>query len=497
MKANYLLECYDTLLNILDTQNSISSSSTLEELLKIDFESYRIYTIVLIGEAGEEQVKIKKPIHSLHPKALKLDFESPLMIHELINHIQAIKKRIKLTGEPISFAKHPSQSNIFYIYEKCSLSDLSSKERLFLYCHHKTKKENQAIQIATKEKVFSLNSPEKIQLFVHKLQTAIDCQLNLLYRNINPKVATELYEFSNEYSKTDCEKAIYTNLEKILIFIEKEYKDYLNLSIQVPKSNLLATEAKVFPKLNFVRGSLLATEINQELLAILFEPIQLLSTINTQDELTYYQFNYASEYIKELAILIEKYPHELDEKILCGWLIELNCNSYKFFDYITNMINEEIKNCESESECLNILFKKLKKINQTKSKIKVFSDRNLPDLKLQVCDWIEEEIEFFNRKINLEKHQSGSIKLKEQNTKIQTSFSVAQLGFFINIMVKSGIIKHPNQREILKVITDNFRTSATENISTDSLSSKYYNVESSTKQAVREKIIELLNLSKS
>jgi hypothetical protein len=88
MKANYLLECYDTLLNILDTQNSISSSSTLEELLKIDFESYRIYTIVLIGEAGEEQVKIKKPIHSLHPKALKLDFESPLMIQcRFLKHI--------------------------------------------------------------------------------------------------------------------------------------------------------------------------------------------------------------------------------------------------------------------------------------------------------------------------------------------------------------------------------------------------------------------------
>ena len=91
MKANYLLECYDTLLNILDNQNKISNTTILEELSKIDFESYRIYTIVKIGPEEDEQVKIKKPIHSLHPKALKLDFESPLMIQELINHIPAIK----------------------------------------------------------------------------------------------------------------------------------------------------------------------------------------------------------------------------------------------------------------------------------------------------------------------------------------------------------------------------------------------------------------------
>jgi hypothetical protein len=62
--------------------------------------------------------------------------------------------------------------------------------------------------------------------------------------------------------------------------------------------------------------------------------------------------------------------------------------------------------------------------------------------------------------------------------------------------MQTGIIKHSNQRDVFRMIADNFKTNGTDSISVDSLSSKYYNVESTTKSAIKEKIIELLNLSK-
>jgi hypothetical protein len=62
--------------------------------------------------------------------------------------------------------------------------------------------------------------------------------------------------------------------------------------------------------------------------------------------------------------------------------------------------------------------------------------------------------------------------------------------------MQTGIIKHNNQRDVFRMICENFKTKGTDSISMDSLSSKFYNVETSTKNTIKEKIIELLNLTK-
>lgn len=80
--------------------------------------------------------------------------------------------------------------------------------------------------------------------------------------------------------------------------------------------------------------------------------------------------------------------------------------------------------------------------------------------------------------------------------KLQSGLSVAQLSYFFNLLLQTDMIQHKNQRDVFRFISENFKTKMSNNISLDSISSKYYNVELNTKNAVREKIIELLNLSK-
>ena len=67
---------------------------------------------------------------------------------------------------------------------------------------------------------------------------------------------------------------------------------------------------------------------------------------------------------------------------------------------------------------------------------------------------------------------------------------------FFSLLIQSGILKHKNQTDLFRFIADNFKTNITDQISADSIKSKYYNVESTTKNATRLKIIELLNLTK-
>ena len=65
-----------------------------------------------------------------------------------------------------------------------------------------------------------------------------------------------------------------------------------------------------------------------------------------------------------------------------------------------------------------------------------------------------------------------------------------------SLLIETGIIKHKNQTDVFRFISENFKTSNTDTISVDSIKVKYYNVETSTKNAIREKIIELLNITK-
>jgi len=451
MKIAYLLDCYDVLLRQVKSNVTVPNKVVLNELVKKEDDSYRIYKITIIKREGTETIKISKPKHSFHPEVQRLELKTLFHFNEFEDYIPRLKNLIDFTGETILFAKNKQSQNTFYVYEKCTISELNPKERFFLYCNQVLMEENQNIK---------------------------------------------LYQFSEEYNKIDCLKTIYSNLEKLLLFIEQGYNNYLNVNIMVPHRTVLINEYEIKPKLDFVRDSLLAKVVNSDLLKILFEPILLLSTINIQNKITYYQFNYAKEYVMELSLLLNENSNEVNDSDIAEWLLDLNMNSIRFFDYKTNVIQKELEQCESDIDQLELLYKKLKKFNQHRSKIIKAFNHKLPDSKVQICNWLEEEINFINIKRNIGYQQMNTNKTVEPTNKILIGLSVAQISYFVNILMKTGIIKHSNQRDIFRMIADNFKTNGTDNISIDSLSSKFYNVETSTKNTIKEKIIELLNLTK-
>jgi hypothetical protein len=496
MKIAYLLDCYDVLLRQVKSNTTVSNKVILSELVKKEDDSYRIYKVTILKREGTETIKISKPKHSFHPEVQRLELKTLFHFNEFEEYIPRLKNLIDFTGETILFAVDHKSSNIFYVYEKCAISELNSKERFFLYCNQVLMEENQNIKLAIKEKVFKLKSNLKIEHYIHKNQLAMESQLNSLIKQINPETNNELYQYSEQYNKIDCLKSIYYNLEKLLLFIEKEYNEYLNVNIMVPHRTVLMNEYEIKPKLDFVRDSLLAKEINSDLLKILFEPILLLSTINLQNKITYYQFNYATEYVLELSQVLIDNPNHVNDSEIEEWLLDLNMNSLRFFDYKTTLIQKELDQFDSDVETLEFLYEKLKKFNQHRTKIKKSFFDKLPEIKVQICCWIEEEIEFINRKLNLEGKNNTVIKPSIEKTKILIGLSVAQLSYFLNILMQTDIIKHNNQRDVFRMISENFKTSGTDSISMDSLSSKFYNVETSTKNTIKEKIIELLNLTK-
>ncbi|OYX85219.1 MAG: hypothetical protein B7Y83_05470 [Flavobacteriales bacterium 32-34-25] len=280
----------------------------------------------------------------------------------------------------------------------------------------------------------------------------------------------------------------------MLRFIEKEYRNYLNVNIQIPYRSTLVKEFEITNKLKEVKSRLLDSNINNQLLKLTYEPLLKIATINIQEKLTYYEFNYCSEFI--LALYKQINFANISEDIIKESLFYLNFNSLKFFKYLTFEIIQELENQENNIQKIDFLYRLLKNYNQKQFRNFIKYKPNLPSLKEQMISWIEEEIEYLTKKIKLEANQFTNISTNEEKIKFLTSLSVAQLSYFFGLLMETEIIKHKNQTDIFRFISENFKTNNTEKISVDSLKVKYYNVESNTRNVLREKLIELLGLTK-
>lgn len=122
--------------------------------------------------------------------------------------------------------------------------------------------------------------------------------------------------------------------------------------------------------------------------------------------------------------------------------------------------------------------------------------KNLSSIKEQTVDWILEEIAYLSKKKSLSLSPFSQPAPQASPIKIQTSLSVAQLSYFIRLLMKSQIIIHKNHSEVFRFIADHFVTPSTNQISADSVKSKFYNVEQGTMRNVRSYIIDLMNLTK-
>ncbi|MGL2993484.1 hypothetical protein [Flavobacterium sp. TSSA_36] len=475
---------------------SISKETLFEELKPFENISYRLYEIKIDKNNSEEKVKLHRTIHSLHPEVKSCDMKSIFHFKEYVDHIPHLNSIINFTGETIYLAKHWTDSNTFYVCEKCAINEIPNRERILLYTHQYLIKENVNIKRAIKEKVFKCKSNSKIQHFIQKIQLALECQLHQLIKHIAPKNKKELYEYSNKYNKIDAYKSQFFHLEKLLVFLENEYADYLNDKLMVPYRTILKDEVELTAKIQWVRNNLLAMVMDKELLQLLFDPIVKLSNLHLKDKISYYQYNYAKNYVVELANCLATTSDDYSQFEWCNWLMMRRVNTFQCFDFITALLKKEFLNCVSETEKLNSMFEHLRTFNQFKTNQGTCYQENLPEIHVQIYTWLEEEIAFLSRKKELTKMIENQTDLIGFPDKIHVDFSVAQLACFVDLLIKAGIIKNNNRKEVLQVVAQTVKTDMTETISVDSLRSKCYNIETSTSEAVAKKIEKILELTK-
>ena len=494
MKAKYLLENYDRILKEIKNPKIIFSNDLAPFLKKYSSKSYLIHQVNFSIVNNEIKYTVRKPIHNLHPRVPKLKFKATESISEFEQYIPTIVNELNFDNTLASWSCCAKDQNTVYLFQDCEIEDLNQEQRFFLYCYHTLKKENYKIKKIDKERIFKLNSKIKSEEFIHHKQYALENLAQRLVKEINPEKASKLYQFSDDYDKTDCLKITYIYVQKLQRFIEKEYKNYLNVNGPIPYGSIFAKEFEISKKLEEVKSVLLKSNIDDQILKLVYEPLLKIETLNIPGKLTYVEFNYCTKIIKELRKQIE--ADKLTEVAILDCLFDLNFNSLQLFKYLTNTLVQELESLENNTQKINSLFRTLKIYSQKQSGNTLKYKTNLPPIKKQIIGWIEEEIEYLNRIVEQETNQLPTLTQKKDDFKFLTIFSVAQLSFFTKILVETNIINHRIQADVIRFIARNFKTINTDNIAIESLRTKFHNVESSTKEAVNDKLIEMLKLTK-
>ena len=490
MKTRYILEYYDNIIREIRRPYLFTEISLVESIQALAAESYFIYPITY-SPKRKLKYKLGSPIHNLHPAAHQLmlseNITTPLFIADIARTLKVLPNQLKY------FRNFKNGLESEFVTLAVPLNSLSYGNLLFIYCYQYLLQQNAAMLKQFREYVYSLKSTRKIGHFIntqHKAIVNLDAHLLKL---IDVNSGSDLQSYNNEYTQTDCLKITYHCLEQLVRSIENEFMSYLDKDQNVPcLSGFLTYNDVAGNEYNNVDN---LTLIDEQLRNIALLPITKLEHLKPTDLITYNQFFYCEVYRAALQNLASKSTSLITDDRLIDHLLEYNLNALSLFDYLTDHINAKLLLVDEPIEKLKILYIELKKYNQHLTLGSVRYNDQLPNVKQQITGWIEEEIDFQLRTMKLELPFSAQ-NINAIKGKLESGISVAQLSYTFNLLSQVGVISQKNQRDIFRFIADNFKTKLTDQISVDSIKSKYYNVETSTKAAVRDKMIEILNLTK-
>jgi hypothetical protein len=104
-----------------------------------------------------------------------------------------------------------------------------------------------------------------------------------------------------------------------------------------------------------------------------------------------------------------------------------------------------------------------------------------------------------NININVESNSRQSspkrtdfIDSSEPYEKIKTDLTVQQLAYLFKLLLDLGIFKQRKRTDVMKFIADNFQTRKVEDISVNSLRSKFYATDDTTREVVKDVLIRMV-----
>jgi hypothetical protein len=340
--------------------------------------------------------------------------------------------------------------------------------------------------------LFEAESERRLELFVLHHQTKIISLADRLSECIDVNGGPTPVRHPDRKTNLDLCRLAYQSLEELLTFIETYFSKYFDLDQKIPDTYMLLERRSLKEMVGTLTEKANETNVCSRLTEIALFPLTDFANEDSGKNISYRRLIYLKGLVRDISSLLQK-EGEADLKFeLIKLLVYRNFNSHYFLVYVTDNVRTDIHNQPTIAAQLDKLNYWLKLLYQFQVKPDSALKYGKPSIKDQLATWLTEEINYLEKKKQLTLMLPPSEPLDEtESFKVGTICSVSQLACIL--LKETGLITNKNQTELIAFFSKHYSSIRNENISSDSLRVKYYNIEKATLNAVQlllERMIE-------
>ncbi len=293
------------------------------------------------------------------------------------------------------------------------------------------------------------------------------------------------------WSKSDLQAEVNTALVELLIDIERNFPHHLDPEAELCLLHRQQLAQQCKEMVRVFTETFAKSTIAEKLQAAIVNIFQELISART---ISYRQRKFVSACISELNNLLANTPEQTHEEALSKFLVGMDCNTEAAFDFWRTWIRKQVNATELKVEKCDQLTSFQREIQFILVKPTASYCTHSVPLRDQLLTFIAEELSYLERSFG--QKDKITTHTMPDNFRVRTELSVSQLACFVKTLVDTRIIVNPNVSELLRFFAQTIESKRAETISFDSLRAKYYNIESGTKEALRQTLQSLVkNLS--
>ncbi len=281
----------------------------------------------------------------------------------------------------------------------------------------------------------------------------------------------------------------YSKLEELLQFLASDFKSFYDFDAKAPEVQIDAARRDSKKHIRILKDLLTQKGVQAELINAVLHALLRIEKPYAGFQVTFQRILFAQRIQRTIYGLIENHQSDIREQ-LDAMLFYLNCNSIKVFLYQTQHFEKQVAS-ETRAERIDKLALALKKVNQIQVKPGIGYNIHGTSLKELVSGFLNEEISYLERITASLGSGLGEDKMM-QGFKLKVNLSVSQVAYVFRIFIENQLIQTQNQTELLRFLARVVVTKKAEHVSFDSLRAKYYNIESGTKESVKEALSTLV-----
>lgn len=345
---------------------------------------------------------------------------------------------------------------------------------------------------------FEAKNDRQMEQFIQQHQAHIIRLADKVSTIIDKESVHNLKNITSGTSRLNLCKVLLLVFEDLLNYIEVHFTKYFDQDQKLPDAYIFISVKEFEENLNNLQNLFMEKKVDEKLSLLVLYPLAQFTDIPQKQFFSFRRLIYLKYLVKCLFKILEEPQQQDYSQTIYELLIYLNFNNHHFVQYSVTKVKSELERKDSLQSQLEHLSLVIKNLSQSQVKPDYALKPGRTNIKILLLNWLEDEVHYIEkrRQLTFMIPPGTQNDIVDIDAKIKTTLSVPQLAYIIRILKEEGIIVNDNKAELIRFFSKHFSSAHNENISGESLRSKYFAFEDSTVKHVQGILNKLLQRSK-